>query len=211
MPPASVRQTGSPVIPLASATLPATSNSLLIGQVNQDLAAFVEAYKIRAIEGKPSQAALTIPTDKTYADFLREGQALSIALHAAFPKKYYADRAIWPECLERFLADPAFQACGTGLETITDACVRGTNEIGMTRQQATLKLSQQGLQHEADYLLVAVHTARYLLDAKSIFQRQVVRAASEVFCFDIHGLIVSDIMVGFNSHLVFSSARLQSS
>jgi hypothetical protein len=178
-------------------------------QLTQKLATFVEAYKIRAIEGEPSQVAQTIPTDRTYADYLREGQALSIALHAAFPGKYKADQAIWPASLEKLEADPAFKAKGTGLETMTDGCVSGTNGEGMNRKGATQELAKQGLQHEKAPVLVAAHTGRYLVDATSIFQGQVVRAAGGVFFFDDDGLGARDIRVGLDvgSSDVSASAR----
>jgi len=185
----------------------AVAEHLTAEQLTRKLASFVETFKIRAIEGEPSQVAQTIPTDKTYADYLREGQALSIALHAAFPAKYKADKAIWPARLEQLLADPAFQAKGTGLETITDGCVSGTNGEGMTRKVATQELTKQGLQHEDDPVLVAAHTGRYLVDATSIFQGQVVRAAGGAFYFSDDGLDAGDIDDGNSYNDVSSSAR----
>ncbi|MFN4895360.1 MAG: hypothetical protein ACK5HO_06210 [Pseudomonadota bacterium] len=182
-------------------------SQLTAEQLTQKLATFVETFKIRAIEGEPSQVAQTIPTDKTYADYLREGQALSIALHAAFPAKYKADQAIWPARLEKLLDDPAFQAKGTGLETITDGCVSGTNGEGMTRKGATQELAKQGLQHENDPVLVAAHTGRYLVDATSIFQGQAVRAAGGAFYFHVDGLRASVIDYGHSPNRVSSSAR----
>jgi hypothetical protein len=185
----------------------AGAESLTAEQLKQKLATFVATYKIRAIEGEPSQVAQTIPTDKTYADYLREGQALSIALHAAFPEKYKAHQAIWPADLEKLLADPAFQAKGTGLETITDGCVSGTNGEGMTREGATQKLEKQGLKHEDDSVLVTAHTGRYLLDASSIFKVQVVRAAGGAFRFSANGLYADVIHADGSSSYVSSSAR----
>jgi hypothetical protein len=176
-------------------------------QLEEKLAAFVETYKIRAIEGEPSQVAITLPLDKSYADFLREGQALSIELHAAFPKKYTASHAIWPERLEKLLNDPAFQEKGTGLETITDGCVPGTSGRGMTRAVATNKLGEQGLSHESDPALVAAHTGRYLLDVSSIFQGQVVRAAGGAFDFDDDGLHADAFSDVISYDFVSSSAR----
>ena len=171
-----------------------TESPITEEQLTQKLETFVNTYKIRAIEGEPTQVAQTIPTDKTYADYLIEGQALSIDLHAAFPAKYKAYQAIWPAHLEKLRADPAFQAKGTGLETITDGCVSGTNGDGMTREGATQKLARQGLQHEEDPVLVAAHTGRYLVDATSIFQGQVVRAAGGAFYFSADGLGANDII-----------------
>ena len=176
-------------------------------QVEQKLAVFIATYKIRAIEGEASQVAQTIPTDKTFADFLGEGQALSIRLHAAFPDKYTARQAIWPERLKKLLSDPAFRGKGTGKETITDGCVPGTNGRGMTRDGATQKLASQGLSHEAAPVLVAAHTGRYLLDASSIFKGQVVRAADGAFYFRDYGLNASDGYAGHGSDVVSSSAR----
>ena len=204
------RQALLQILPKEQSTVlaPATSTREAANlQLTQDLAAFVATYKIRAIEGESSQVAQTIPTDKTYADYLREGQALSIALHAAFPEKYKADQAIWPARLEQLLADPAFQAKGTGLETITDGCVSGTNGEGMTRAGATRKLASQGLKHENDPVLVAAHTGRYLVDATSIFQGQVVRAAGGAFRFHAGGLGASDIGDADGGNDVSSSAR----
>jgi hypothetical protein len=183
----------------------AVAEHLTAEQLTQKLASFVETFKIRAIEGEPSQVAQTIPTDKTYADYLREGQALSIALHAAFPAKYKADQAIWPARLEQLLADPAFQAKGTGLETITDGCVSGTKH--MILKGATQELAKQGLQHEDDPVLVAAHTGRYLVDATSIFQGQVVRAAGGAFYFYAYGLDARDIRDDSSYFSVSSSAR----
>ena len=194
-----------PEVPAATSTSQAAAL-----QLTQNLAAFVATYKIRAIEGKPSQVAQTIPTDKTYADCLREGQALSIALHAAFPEKYKADQAIWPASLEPILADPALQAKGTGRETITDGCVSGTNGEGMTRAGATRKLASQGLKHENDLVLVAAHTGRYLVDATSIFQGQAVRAVGGLFYFFADGLLALLFNPEDSRDNVSSSARRSS-
>jgi len=132
---------------------------------------------------------------------------LSIELHAAFPDKYTAGQAICPERLEMLLDDPAFQEKGTGIETITDGCVPKTNGRGMTRDGANAKLASQGLSHEVDPVLVAAHTAGYLLNGLSIFERQVVRAAGGAFLFYDGGLRASGIIDVYSADGVSSSAR----
>jgi len=178
--------------------------------LEQQLTAFIARYGIRAIEGQDSQVAVNI-SEATYAQFLKEGQELSIKLHKAKPEIYKANQAIWPERLQKWESEEAFQEKGAGIEVVTDGCFPESSGKGMHRKGQEDLLAGKNLTMEQLRELAVAHTARYLLDGQSIFKGQVVRAVRAVggaLFFYAVGLDEFDIEDDLSDYSVSSSARL---
>jgi hypothetical protein len=171
-------------------------------------AEFIAKYGIRVIEDHSSQVGVTIPNNVKHSEFLNEAQELSIALREANGALYWAHQAISPAELQLWLADPTFQAKGSGKEVVTDGCVPGSSGLGMTRGGQEEFLAKRGLSMEQIRELVVAHTARYILDGQSIFKGKLVRAVGVGLDFNANGLYVNNIPDNASHDYLSVAARL---
>ncbi len=185
----------SAILPTES---PAPSQPLSLAAQRE---AFIEKYKISKLGS--SQVVLTLPEGVTRIEFLKEAQALSVALHASEPGKYRADRAVRPNRLESWKSERAFtDATEKALDLRINGNVKGSTNLTRREQK------ENGWNNVALQDLAVAHTAFYLLTGKDLFNRNIVRASGGALHFIGIGLDASHYNDSYRDRNVSASRSL---